>query len=138
MTIYDLTKEVYSHDHPSQSKEYRSWVEQLDKVLVELGESTIGNDNITHIYLSSKQLLINTVRHDRGCERHGFIGVPIHVLMSSDPVHSAKYERTLSRISSIKYQIASSVRNIDDLTEQLHRCETQLINLTQPSLDFES
>lgn len=135
-TLHELAADVHSCDHPTQHENYREFVSQLDEVLVALGESTIGRDKIAHMCMSPSALSIVTVRYMEGCDQHSDMDIPVHILKSPDPVHSAKCVRLSSTIDATRRQINQHRRDIERLTTDLRRFEAQLYSITQPSLDF--
>ena len=79
---------------PGDILEYQEgdeWKEEIDKVLEELGEATIGYDKVENIHFDKNDIRITTSYSVRCCPCSNDMTIPLEVLLDKEPIKKAKY-----------------------------------------------
>ena len=122
--LYELTEDASSSLNIYKNPNIDEWKEEIDKVLEELGEATIGYDKVENIHFDKNDIRITTSYSVRCCPCSNDMTIPLEVLLDKEPIKKAKYVYQKKELEKAEYQVKRA-------TEELNKSLVKLEEIKQ-------
>ncbi len=122
--LYELTEDASSSLNIYKNPNIDEWKEEIDKVLEELGEATIGYDKVENIHFDKNDIRITTSYSVRCCPCSNDMTIPLEVLLDKEPIKKAKYVYQQKELEKAEYQVKRA-------TEELNKSLVKLEEIKQ-------
>ena len=122
--LYELTEDASSSLNIYKNPDIDEWKEEIDKVLKELGEATIGYDKVENIHFDKNDIRITTSYSVRFCPCSNDMTIPLEVLLDKEPIKKAKYVYQKKELEKAEYQVKRA-------TEELNKSLVKLEEIKQ-------
>ena len=122
--LYELTEDASSSLNIYKNPDIDEWKEEIDKVLEELGEATIGYDKVENIHFDKNDVKITTSYSVRCCPCSNDMTIPLEVLLDKEPIKKAKYVYQQKELEKAEYQVKRA-------TEELNKSLVKLEEIKQ-------
>jgi hypothetical protein len=125
MNLLEITQEAINQFDMYRYPDLDDWKEQIDKVLSELGECTIGNDKIEQLYLSNDSLEIRTSYSVRCCAQENDMSIPLSVLEADNPIKKARETFLTKELAEAEYQVKLKKNDYERAINKLNEIKQQ-------------
>lgn len=119
MNLKEATQKVIEDIKTLKNPVISDWVEQIDLILTELGEPTIGRDKVVYVFFNQDRMLIRTEDNDGGCTRSNDMRIPLSVIESDNPQLAARDYKTADDIAILENDISRAERQLQDKRDRL-------------------